>query len=140
MKIFKVIILLFFSQACFAYPLVGDVARFQKSDGSLFEMKNTGFDKSNHVWLVQVTENLKVRLENWAADDMPTQKEVLSVLKNCVQDSGVKEKIEVPAGTFETCKFANEVGGYTWIGDVPFSVVKVKTTDYELALFYLSPI
>ena len=102
MKIFAFLISLIYSQFSFAYPAVGDTVQFQKSDGSIFEMKNLGLDSTNQVWLVQVTDDSK--------------------------------KITVPGGIFETCKFANDVGGYTWIGDVPFSMVKVVTSNLTLEL------
>ena len=134
MKIFSLFLGLVCSQFSFAYPSLGDAVQFQKLDGSIFEMKNMGLDSVNQVWLVQVTDGLQVNTEKWTVSDMPSKKEVLSVLKNCIQYSGLKEQITVPAGTFDTCKFANELGGFTWIGDVPFSMVKVVTSDLTLEL------
>ena len=87
---------------------------------------------------MQVTEKNIVTIEKWAVDDMPSQKEVLSVVSNCVQDSGIKETITVPAGSFETCKFPNDSGGFTWIGDVPFSMVKVDAGETKLELLNFS--
>ena len=98
-------------------------------------MKNMGLDSVNQVWLVQATDGSQVNIEKWTVSDMPSKKEVLSVLKNCIQYSGAKEQITVPGGIFETCKFANDVGGFTWIGDVPFSMVKVVTSNLKLELF-----
>lgn len=134
MKVFGLVLGLVFSQAAMAYPMTGDQVQFRQADGSMLEILNKGLDSGNHVWLVQVTEGSKVSVEKWNEADMPTQKEILSVVKNCVQDAGVKETITVPAGTFETCKFSNDSGGFTWVGDVPFSMIKVDTTSLKLEL------
>ncbi len=140
MKTLTFFLVLISTQLCLAYPNLGDVVQFQKSDGSTLEMKNMGLDTLNQVWLVQVTDGTQLATEKWSVSDMPSNKEVLSVLKNCVQSSGSKEQITVPAGTFETCKFTNDVGGFTWIGDVPFSMVKVVTANLtmELLSFHFS--
>ncbi len=138
MKTLCLTLSLVFSQVATAYPTVGDFVQFRKADGSALELKNNGLDTANHVWLVQVTEKNIVTIEKWAVDDMPSQKEVLSVVSNCVQDSGIKETITVPAGSFETCKFPNDSGGFTWIGDVPFSMVKVDAGETKLELLNFS--
>ncbi len=141
MKILCLILSLVLSQIALAYPTAGDIVQFRQADGSVLEMKNTGLDSANHVWLVQVTQGTKVSTEKWAEEDMPSQKEVLSVISKCAEDSGTAENVTVPAGNFQTCKFPNDSGGFTWIGDVPFSMVKVDagTTKLELIKVSLAP-
>ena len=134
MKLMGLVLSLVFSQVVLAYPMIGDQAQFRQADGSKFEFLNNGFDSVNHVWLVQVTQGTKISVEKWSPGDMPSQKEVVSVVTKCVLDSGIKETIKVPAGTFDSCKFPNDSGGFTWVADVPFAMVKVETSDLKLEL------
>ncbi|MBC7741383.1 MAG: hypothetical protein H7061_04245 [Bdellovibrionaceae bacterium] len=61
-------------------------------------------------------------------------------LKHCEYNRGTYETIDVPAGTFETCKVnLNEENsnGWLWIGNVPLGVVKHEVTYVDGTSFSL---
>ena len=53
------------------------------------------------------------------------------VLAHCKENGGQPETVAVPAGSFAACLFQGQDGSKTWIGDIPFGVIKQVSVDEE---------
>ena len=58
------------------------------------------------------------------SQEMLTVDQIKSLLNTCEQQGGKKEKILVAAGEFDTCKITSQDGNISYLGDVPFGLVK----------------
>lgn len=127
-----------FSTLAFAYPAVNDNAvytgTYAKSGQSYpvtMKLEVTAFDGSNYT--IQKTTTFfcqdQVQSSNKAANEMVDSSTMTSVLANCASINAVAETVTVAAGTFNTCKLVrSDANGTTttWVGDVPFQVVKTQ--------------
>jgi len=92
------------------------------------------FDSAKQTYTVQQALYLpdgseKDEQQIATSSDFKSRAEVQSLLGNCAKVGGKSEKITVSGGTFATCLLEDGKGGKTWIGDVPFNIVKQTSID-----------
>jgi len=120
---------------------VGDLAvykgTFEGSGGGSIEFEQTLFLKelTEQNAVVQSTlivdeqertQEINVKVEDLISSDM-----IEYVMTECQNEGGQLEAVTVEAGQIETCVLTNEPKVKTWLGRVPFGVVKQKMLDED---------
>ena len=133
MKLF-IYLFLFCSALAFASPKVGDYALYdfeviqgKKDIQGTLEHEIINYDSSTNLYLVRVTYKLpnfpdRVDEEWW---NLANENDYHDNLNHCGFFAGTREKITVPAGTFEVCTLPNDIPGdfgstSLWAFGVPF--------------------
>lgn len=144
MKIISILATLLASTVASAFPAVGDSVRYQvlvfgiplTQDISLtaFNAETRQFTKLTVS--TQQGQPPSSTEEQVDADSIPSDAQIEQVLLHCEHQGGMREKITVAAGTFDTCKSPIEGGGFAWVGAVPFALVKAESQwNFELTAF-----
>lgn len=144
---------LVFSGFTSAYPNINDSAIYEglltSKDGNNFgfiqELTIISFDAVKLEFEVKEelflpNGSMQTSSSQAPLADFKTKNEMTLILKNCEKMGGAKEKVHVNAGDFEACKVirpANEDGesSTTWLGDVPFNIVKQERINKEGVIF-----
>lgn len=133
--VLSIIASLMLAAAAHATPAVGDQVAFQGTWGGQAVQQglaitefNAGARQYKKYTVTKIGEAAPQSQEEWVnADDMASDAALSAIVANCPQYNGVAQQIQVPAGNFQTCRLALEQGGYVWIGQVPFAVVRIET-------------
>ncbi|WP_413558080.1 hypothetical protein [Bdellovibrio sp. HCB209] len=131
------------SSFAFAYPTVGDKVMWtgeeEKLDGTKTPMSAskevTMWDTESHMWTIKVdktkgeettTEEVKTKCL-WSPEDWQM------LMAKCEEKGGTLEDVGVIAGTFPSCRMTVTADDgrviKTWMGDVPFGLIKKEITN-----------
>ncbi|WP_413582216.1 hypothetical protein [Bdellovibrio sp. HCB288] len=135
--------LLLTSSFAMAYPTVGDKVMWkgaeEKLDGSKTEMsvtkEVTKFDLTSHKWTVKVdtTKGDETTTEEIMKSCLWSPDAWQHTMTNCAMMGGTMEEVAVTTGTYQACRTTVTADDgriiKTWMGDVPFGVIKHELTD-----------
>jgi hypothetical protein len=130
----------FASSSALASPAVGDYAKYAGKMGETAftqEVTLTGFDaaantfeqKTVNTWAGEEPQTL---ISSEDAANLPTEAQIEETLAKCAELGGTPESVQVAAGAFDTCKLPQNDGhDWTWVGKVPFGVVKADFSQED---------
>jgi hypothetical protein len=119
-----------------AMPAVGDSASYigtysggkYTQEQSLVSFNTLTKQFTQHT--VQADEGKSPQSYNMEVDaeSLPSEANMGDLLGHCEAQSGVRERIHVIAGTFDTCKLPQGSGsGWVWMAMIPFGLVKADS-------------
>ncbi len=123
----------------FASPKVGDSVTFQgvfagggggsidfEQSMTITKMNATEIGLATSLTVDGNTDNQDgtMKIDEYLSTDM-----ISLIMTHCTQEGGKIEMVEVVAGQFETCVFAQDEVQKVWIGQVPFGIVKQIMLD-----------
>lgn len=142
------------SATAFAFPAVGDKVTFngtftsaQGSANFMQDLELSAFDEATQKYTMKIALTLpngeiKEEEQQVEKNDLLTEESVTAIMAVCETEGGKLEKISILAGDFEACKIDKGNGNITWLGKVPFGILKERTVDQdknviemELAMF-----
>lgn len=141
----KILILLtLMSSAAMAYPMVGDIAEYDIStegEGKTILKKGkmtveiVAFNPNDGYQYKTITtidgETPKTEIDWVPEKNILSEDDVAKLLTECRdEEEGDNKTLDIPAGVFKTCvavMVAGDGANMTWIGDVPFAVLKAAT-------------
>lgn len=126
-----------------AYPNVGDkvswTGEITTQKGDTLAVKITkeilSRDYKNSLWKVRVDASIGDDHNSHIIEtpDMYTPESYKKIIGDCVKNGGFLEKLNAPAGTYDTCKISTTLADGTlierWWGNIPFGVVSKSTRD-----------
>lgn len=131
------------SISAFAFPTVGDRVTFngtftsaQGSANFMQDLELSAFDKASNKFTMKIAITLpngEIKEEEKQVDtsELMSEETINTIMSVCDSQGGKLEKITVVAGEFETCKIDHGDGNVSWLGKVPFGVVKERSVDAE---------
>lgn len=137
MKLLFSVLFLLVSNVALAYPSLNDYASylvvispegFNRSFSMLMSLEVKSFNETNKTFQVVKTVDYPNgesddQSFDLKASDMISSAAVKGLLANCASYGGVREKVSVVAGTFDSCKVKMDES-MVWWADVPFGKVK----------------
>lgn len=131
------------ASAALAYPNVGDkvswTGTLHSINGESNDVKITkeviGHDSRKNTWKVRIeaivgTEKTSETIET---ADLYSPEKFKNLIASCEKNGGSLEKLQAPAGTYDTCKMSVTLSDGSqierWWGDIPFGVVSKSTRD-----------
>lgn len=130
---------LLLSVSAFSAPKVGDQAYMEGtllSNGATTKVTTTqtilAFAPNTGVYTVRQIETVggksETKDENVSADDLMSEETAAQIVGACESSGiGTLEKIQVKAGTFNTCKLKADNGSALWVAVVPFGIVRLQS-------------
>jgi hypothetical protein len=133
------------STFAFAYPTVGDKVTWKgaedKLDGSSTPVSATKevtkWDMTAHKWTVKfdMTKGDETTSEEYMASCLWNPDEWQMVMTKCAEKGGTMEEVAVATGTYQACRMTVTADDgriiKTWMGDVPFGLIKKEITDVK---------
>ena len=96
---------------------------------------NESLQKFTNRYTTEINGSITVEDEELNSDEVNTKEMNEMLLSLCEDQIGGKiEELQVPAGSFTTCKVISEDGQITYMGSVPFGFVKIITKDGVIEL------
>ncbi len=131
------------STFAFAYPAVGDKVTWTGSEDKMDGTKTpvsatkevTKWDMTAHKWTVKfdMTKGDQTTTEEIVASCLWNPDEWQMVMTKCAEKGGTMEDVTVKTGTYHTCRMTVTADDgrilKTWMGDVPFGMIKKEITD-----------
>lgn len=135
--------LLLTSSFAFAYPNVGDKVTWKGSEDMLDGTSTpvsatkevTAWDMTAHKWTVKfdMTKGDQTTSEEIMTSCLWSPDEWQMVQSKCQEKGGTLEDVAVATGTYPTCRMTVTADDgrviKTWMGDVPFGLVKKEVTN-----------
>ncbi|WP_413584911.1 hypothetical protein [Bdellovibrio sp. HCB274] len=135
--------LLLISSYAMAYPTVGDKSMWKgsedKLDGTSTPMsvtkEVTKWDEPTHKWTVKVdmTKGDETTTEEMVKSCLWNPDAWQHTMTNCAMMGGTMEEVAVTTGTYQACRTTVTADDgrviKTWMGDVPFGVIKHEVLD-----------
>lgn len=130
---------LLLSASAFSSPKIGDLAYMEGTlvdAGESVKVTTTqeiiSYVVNTAVYTIRQTQsvglNSQTKDENVSADDLMSEETATQIVGACESAGiGAAEKIQVKAGTFDSCKLKSNSGSTVWIAAVPFGVVRLQT-------------
>ena len=125
-----------------AYPSVGDKVSWMgeiNRNGESLDVKITkeilSHDEKNNLWKIRIDASIGSENNSHIVEtsDMYTPDQFKGIIADCVRKGGKLEKLNAPAGSYNTCKMSTTLADGTlverWWGDIPFGVVSKSTRD-----------
>jgi hypothetical protein len=104
----------------------GDYAVYDRTDSANPQPSTLSWEvlqlQSTRVAMQEVLESQGSSSTSMFFEPLSTFQKNSEILAHCKENNGVEETIQVPAGTYPTCKISYEEGDYKrtrWIGKVP---------------------
>lgn len=132
---FLPLLLIFFSFNTFAFPAVGDFARYEaqfRGEKVVMEKELLDFSFERKAFmqltrLIMKGEVIQEQLLEIESLWFYTEAKVNNVLKNCLRREGALGKVEIEGKVIKTCTFYNEDAQLDYsIGMVPFGQVRFQ--------------
>ena len=119
--------------AAVAAPAVGDQATFQGVwDGQAvyqhmaYTEFNGAMNQFKKITTTQIGSGAPATSEEWVNfNDAASDEAIQYILNNCGSYNGINEYVNLPSGQYFTCRMPLDQGGYVWVGQVPFAVVRI---------------
>ncbi|UYL09723.1 hypothetical protein B9G69_003930 [Bdellovibrio sp. SKB1291214] len=135
--------LLLSSNIALAYPALGDKVTWKGSEDKLDGTSTpvsatkevTAWDMDAHKWTVKfdMTKGDQTTTEQIVTSCLWNPEEWQLLMAKCAEKGGTMEDVAVTTGTYSACRMTVTADDgrviKTWMGDVPFGLIKKEVTD-----------